>query len=127
VVEAYQKDTYLPRFRTGLELVNVPIEERTIRSFMARRPDFVVQSSASRMSITHIWNPDWRDTRELLKPVPGASELLAALESGALGYRPMAVFGQAPRLLRLEITSLAPSITIYGPGRGGEDAYPGIH
>jgi hypothetical protein len=86
---------------------------RTIAAVRERGPDFIVISSASRRSITHIWNPDWRETRSLLLPAPEAVRLFAALQSGDLGYRPAARFRQTPRLLRSGITSLCPEITIY--------------
>lgn len=112
--EYYQKPTYLPRWRNRPgRAVEIPMDERSIEAFARRNPDVVLLSSASRKSISHVWNPDWRETRKLLTPVPAAERFLAALEAGELGYRPVVRFRQSTRLLRLEITSLAPEITIY--------------
>ncbi len=113
VFEYYQKETYVPRFRGEPEGRFVPMKNRSIDELVARNPTGVVLSSASDKSIAHIWNPDWRETRDLLKPVPEARRLQEALQSGELGYRVAATFKQEPRLLRLRITSLAPEITIY--------------
>lgn len=112
-VEYYQKDTYLPRFRGSLHGRRIPIAERTVAGLARRDPAYIVLSSASRKSIAHIWNPDWRETRELLQPIPEAAELLEKLEGGDLGYRQVASFSQHPVTLRLRITSLAPEIQIY--------------
>jgi len=111
--EVYQKPAYVPRFGTPVTAEWVPMPGRTIAAVRERGPDFIVISSASRRSITHIWNPDWRETRSLLLPAPEAVRLFAALQSGDLGYRPAARFRQTPRLLRSGITSLCPEITIY--------------
>jgi len=112
--EYYQKPTYLPRWRQRQgKAALIPMAERSIGAFEERRPDLVLLSSASRKSISQVWNPDWRETRNLLTPVPAAERFLAGLQSGELGYRPAVRVSQAPRLLRLEITSLAPEITIY--------------
>jgi 4-amino-4-deoxy-L-arabinose transferase-like glycosyltransferase len=112
--EYYQKATYLPRWRRRAgRAERIPMPERTVAAFARRRPDVVLLSSASRQSIAQIWNPDWRETRNLLKPVPAAQRFLEALQSGELGYRRAATLRQSTRLLRLEITSLAPEITIY--------------
>jgi hypothetical protein len=115
--EFYQKPVYLPRFDSRWNVAAVPIAERSVEGVRARRPDFVVLSSASRRSITHIWNPDWRTTRSLLAPRPQAIRFLAALEKGELGYAPAARFSQRPRLIRSRITSIAPEITIYARKR----------
>ncbi len=114
-VEIYQKPTYLPRLR-GLTVRAVPLPQRTVAGLAERHPDFIVLSSASKRSITHRWNPDWRQGRTLLVPEPGAVELLQALEGGSLGYRPVATFRQTPTLLRLRINSLCPQITVFARG-----------
>ena len=110
--EIYQKPAFLPRFR-GVTADFVPLDQRTRDALLARRPDAIVISSASRKSITHTWAADWRQTRTLLTPQPAAVDLLAGLEAGQLPYRVGAVFRQEPRLLRNRITSVAPEITIY--------------
>ena len=114
-VEIYQKPTYLPRL-AGLTVRAVPLPQRTVAGLAQRHPDFIVVSSASKRSITHRWNPDWREGRALLVGEPGAVEFLRALEGGALAYRPVATFRQTPRLLRLRINSLCPQITVFARG-----------
>ena len=112
-IETYQKAVYLPRFGDGLKADLIPMQERSVDGVRRRRPRAIVLSSASASSITHVWSPDWRVTGTLLSPVPGAVELIDALARGELPYRAAAVFRQQPRLIRLRITSLAPTITIY--------------
>jgi len=113
VVEYYQKETYVPRFDGEVRGQFVEIEDRTVDGLRQRHPDAVVLSSASRKSIAHRWNPDWRETRDLLTPVPEAMELKRAIQEETLGYRKAVTIRQKPKLLRLRITSLAPEITIY--------------
>jgi hypothetical protein len=72
-------------------------------------------SSASRKSVSHYWTLDWRTTRDLLQPIPDAAALLKAIEDGSSGYQPVAQFGQRSRTIRLRITSLCPTITVYAP------------
>ncbi len=112
-VEYFQKETYVPRFQGAVKGRFVAMEDRTIPGLRARDPHGVVFSSASTKSIAHVWNPDWRETRDLLKPIPAAAALQNSIESEELGYREVASFRQDPTLLRLRITSLAPEITIY--------------
>jgi hypothetical protein len=111
--EVYQKLSFLPRFRAGVQVAEVPIEARTLDGLAARHPDAIVTSSASYKSIYETWAPDWRETRTLLKPDPAASAFLTALEGGQLPYRVAAVFRQEPRLITNRITSVAPEIRIY--------------
>jgi hypothetical protein len=118
--EYYQKPVYLPRFGNQPATQLVPMAERSVSGLQERQPDFVVLSSMSRKSITHIWNPDWRSTGTLLLPVPEAERLVDDLKGGSLGYRVAAVFDQEPRLFRSRITSICPTITIYT--RDGGDA-----
>lgn len=123
--EVYQKPTYLPRFAGGVTAITVPIEARTISGLLARRPDFVVLSSASRQSISHRWNPDWRTSGTLLLEEPEAVRLLRALTREDLGYRRAALLRQQPRLLRLGITGLCPEIAIYTRVAGETEGGPG--
>ena len=111
--EVYQKPTYLPRFPRRLQVNYVAMEQRSVADFQSRRPDFVVLSSASLKSISHIWNPDWRTTRTMLLEVPNASQFVVALRGGALGYHRVAIFRQHPRLLRMRTTGLCPEIAVY--------------
>src|SRR5262249_46292348 len=84
--EIYQKPTYLPRFPPRLQVSFIEMPQRSLEQFQQRQPDFVVLSSASRKTTTHIWNPDWRKTRTVLLAVPEATRFIAALKKGALGY-----------------------------------------
>lgn len=111
--EAYQKPTYLPRPQPGTTLVRVAAAERSLAGLEQRRPDFLVLSSESRKSITHVWNPDWRTTGDLLVLLPEADVFLKRLKAGELPYRQAAVFRQQPRLLRPRITGLCPEIAVY--------------
>jgi 4-amino-4-deoxy-L-arabinose transferase-like glycosyltransferase len=111
-VESYQKPVYLPRF-DGMAARFVPLSERSIAAIEARRPDVVVTSSAAKKGITHRWNPDWRRGNTLLVEAPPATALLQALERGDLPYRQVASFTQQPTTLRVRITSLCPTITVY--------------
>lgn len=113
VVEYYQKEAFVPRFRGVVRGRFVEMADRTVDAFDSRQPWGVVISSASSRSVTHGWSADWRETRDLLEVVPHAMEFREALESGKLGYREAASFRQDPRLLRLRITSVAPEIRIY--------------
>jgi 4-amino-4-deoxy-L-arabinose transferase-like glycosyltransferase len=130
--EIYQKPTYLPRFPRRLQVNYIAMEQRSVEEFQQRRPDYVVLSSASRKSISHIWNPDWRTTRTLLLEVPDAARFVAALRDGSLGYHRVAGFRQHPQLLRVSTTGLCPEITIYARDggtapalRGADSAPPG--
>lgn len=111
--EIYQKTTYLPRVGPPLSFSAVPIRQRSVAKLEERRPDFIVLSSASWDSISHIWNPDWRTNQQLLKPIPEAVQLLDELSGGKLPYEIAARFHQKPLLLRPSITGLCPEITIY--------------
>lgn len=116
--EIYQKATYLPRFPKHVSVTFVPIHERSMVAVEQRHPDFIVLSSASRKSISHVWNPDWRTTGMLLVRAPEAQRFLDALERETLAYRRVVVFRQEPWLLRPRITGLCPEITIYRREQG---------
>ncbi len=113
VVEYYQKETYVPRFAGAVRGEHIEMKDRTIAAFQTRDPWAAVLSSASIQSVTRVWNPDWRESRDLLQPVAEAEKFRGALERGELGYREAVAFRQDPVLLRLRITSLAPEIRIY--------------
>lgn len=111
--ETYQKPTYLPRFPRRLQVSFIEMPQRTVDQFQQRQPDFIVLSSASRRTTTHIWNPDWRKTRTVLLAVPEAVRFIGALKKGTLGYHPVATFHQEPRLVHVRTTGLCPEITVY--------------
>ena len=111
--EAYQKQTYLPRPLRHVQLTEIPAAQRSIAALEDRRPDFIVLSSVSPKSISHVWNPDWRTTGDLLVLLPDADRMVRALEGGALPYRQAIVLRQQPRLIRPRITGLSPEIAIY--------------
>jgi 4-amino-4-deoxy-L-arabinose transferase-like glycosyltransferase len=112
-VEVYQKAVYLPRFGDRVTVASIPFAERSLAALQQRQPDYVVLSSASRRSITHLWNPDWRTTRDLLAPVPQAEAMVKGIQDGSAGYHVVARFAQTPRWIRVRITSLGPAITVY--------------
>jgi len=124
-LEFYQKPVYVPRF-PGLQARQVPLDDRSIDGVATRRPEYIVLSSAGRRSITHYWNPDWRQGSLMLER-PEARDLLRALEAEELPYRRVAEFSQTPWLIRQRITSLCPRITIYErlPGHEAPDAAVG--
>src|SRR5262249_15112805 len=66
--ESYQKPVYLPRFTEHPAVQLIAMPERSVSGLQQRQPDFVIVSSKSRKSITHIWNPDWHSTGTLLLP-----------------------------------------------------------
>ena len=113
VLEHYQKSTFLPRLRGVVSGRFVKMEDRTLDGLSQRRPWGVVLSSASDKSIAHMWNPDWRETRNMLKPVAAAQELHQAIIEGESEYRKAASFRIEPKLIRSRITSVAPEIVIY--------------
>lgn len=114
VVEVYQKQVYLPRFR-DVTVRDVPMVERGVGPLMVRRPDFLVISSAGRKRVMQTWNTDWRKSGSLLVEDPDAARFLELLEREELPYRVVAHFASpAPVLLRSRITSLSPEIWIYG-------------
>jgi len=110
-VEFYQKPVRVPRWE-HLQAREIPLAERSIEAVGERRPDFIVISSAGRAGITRFWNPDWHKGGLLLER-PEARAFLTALEGEQLSYRRVAEFSQQPHLLRLRITSLCPTISIY--------------
>jgi 4-amino-4-deoxy-L-arabinose transferase-like glycosyltransferase len=111
--EVYQKSVYLPRFRPPLQVEEVPIAERTIDGLTRRSPDFIVVSSVSEDTISHVWSPDWRETGGLLQPVDAAVAFDRALKADQLGYVVGHRFRQQTRLLRPRITNVAPEIAVY--------------
>lgn len=112
-VETWQKKVYMPRLQ-GFVATEVPLGERSVAGLLERRPEAVVLSSASRRTISHFWTKDWRvPGAGLLTEVPEASELLRALEAGELPYREVARFSREPWLLRVRITSVAPTIRVF--------------
>ncbi len=112
-IEYYQKKTFLPRLRGRVRGRFVKMEDRSLAGLRERSSWGVVLSSASNKSIANEWNPDWRETRNLLRPVAPARELLEAIVVGETEYRKVAEFRLEPKLLRSRITSLAPEISIY--------------
>ena len=113
--EVYQKPAYLPRFRDGVAgAVRPDRRAHARRRLLARQPDAIVTSSASRKSITHIWTADWRETRQ------PADRRSRPRSSSSARSRPASCriasapcSASEPRLLRNRITSVAPEITIY--------------
>lgn len=112
-VETWQKPVYMPRM-AGLQRAGIPLEQRTIPGLLERRPEAIVLSSASRGTISHFWTRDWREAGAgLLTEVPEATALLRALEAGELPYRETARFSREAWLVRVRITSVAPTIRVF--------------
>lgn len=112
VIEVYQPRTYLPR-ENEAKIRFVPMEQRTVEGLRERRPDYVMLSSASIMSVNHFWNPDFH-TGSIVLERPEATAMLEALGDGAdVPYRQVAHISGRPLLFRSLITSLCPELTIY--------------
>jgi hypothetical protein len=128
-VEVYQRATYLPRFPPSLRAVTVPFEERTVEGLAARKPRWVVLSSAGLSGVTVAYSKDWKsegnDAEEWMPSqiAPGGAvmnykrkdnvELLTKLTSERLGYRRVESFVAEPWIPRTLIQSLNPEISIY--------------
>lgn len=128
-IEIYQQRTYLPRFPSGVRVSEVPFEERSITQFVARRPDFIVVSSAGMGNVTTKYPRDWQqnyeDADEKMTLVQTASPkarvlehkanrlFLDALATGCLGYAVAHRFQDRPLVAEPVIPSLAPTIEIY--------------
>jgi hypothetical protein len=128
-IETYQQRTYLPRFPSGVRVTEVPFEERSIDRFLARRPDFVVISSAGMGNVTTKYPRDWQqndeETDEKMTLVQTASPkarvlehkanrlFLDALANGCLEYVVAGRFQDRPGVAEPVIAGLAPTIEIY--------------
>jgi len=112
-VEVYQSWTYLPRWARAHGVVRPPVDAMAVADVRERSPDFIVLSSKGKEGITMYPNPDWRDGRGMMLEREENKQMLAALESGALGYEPVARFERRPLIPRELITSLAPAISVY--------------
>lgn len=124
VVEVFQNVTYLPRMPEHT-VRRPPLAERTVDGLLARRPEFIIISSAAKMGVTHRWNPNWREGNTLVLEDSGAAAFLDALENEQLPYRRVAEFSQETLFIRSLVTSLAPTVTIYRHAdAGGEAARP---
>ncbi len=130
VVEVYQRPTYLPRFSERLDVREVPFEERTSEGLLARRPDYVVLSSAGIAGVYVKYREDWLAGS---KPGPewepnqrspagqvmnyrrkANARFLSDLREGRLGYAEVARFAFRPWISRPLIRSLNPTIIVYG-------------
>jgi hypothetical protein len=118
-VEVYQSWTYLPRWEASRGVSRPPVDAMSIAHVRDRSPDFIVISSKGKEGITMYPNPDWRDGRGMMLIREENRAMLAALESGQLGYRRVASFAPTLWIPRELITSLAPAIDIY-ERRSGE-------
>ncbi len=128
-VEIYQSRTYLPRFPEGLDVREVPFDERTTEAFAARRPDLVVISSSGIAGVTVRYKEDWQQdaaadegytpskigaTGDAMTFTRDANvRFLDELRAGRLGYTEAARYGVKPWIPRPLIQSLNPEITIY--------------
>lgn len=119
-VEIYESLTYLPRFGADLQVVQVPMDERTVDGLQQRRPDFVVLSSGGRAGLTGQHVRDWHPGEPVFAESPAAAELMEHLRSEQLGYRRVAQFQTVSRWITPRINSLNPEITIFGSGAHAE-------
>ncbi len=119
-VEIYESLTYLPRFGDNLQVVQVPMDERTVEGLQQRRPDFVVLSSGGQAGLTGQHVRDWHPGEPVFAESPAAVELMDRLRSEQLGYRRVAQFHTPNGWVTPRINSLNPEITIYGPDARAE-------
>jgi hypothetical protein len=119
-VEVYQSWTYLPRWSRTSGVHRPDFEAISIEDVKRRGPDYIVISSKGKEGMTMYPNPDWRDGRGMMLEREPNRRFVDALESGALGYRPIAGFERRPLFDRELITSLNPAIVVYA--RDGEGA-----
>ena len=128
-VEIYQPPTYLPHLSPGLNVSEIPFEERNAEAFAGRRPDLVLLSSAGLSGVAVQYKEDWQESSEVeegftpaKRSVGGVvmsytkdanARFLEELTAGRLGYEEAAHFVVEPWIPRPLIQSLNPSISIY--------------
>jgi len=132
-VEIYQNRAYLPRFPEGIDVIEVPYEQRDATAFAERHPDLVVLSSSGLSGITVRYKQDWQSDSDgdsdadsgyspAQRSAGGAvmnytrdanAEFLRRLTAGELGYTEAARFSVTPWIDRPLIQSLNPAIVIY--------------
>ena len=129
VIEVYQHATYLPRFPARAEVAEVPFDQRTIEGVTARRPQWIVLSSAGLSGVSVAYRTDWKgetedgDEWDPSQIAPGGVvmnykkrdnvEMLDALVGRRLGYQQAAYFALEPWIDRTLLQSLNPEITIF--------------
>ena len=116
-VETYQSPTRLPRFAPDLQVLQVPMEQRTVELFEQRRPDFVVLSSGAQVGLTYRKVTDWQPGKPLFVPWKSAQEFFTRLRAGELGYRHVAQFRTPIRWITPPFGSVNPEITILARNR----------
>lgn len=137
-IEIYQNRTYLPRFSSRVNVVEVPFDERDADSFRTRRPDFVVLSSAGLSGVTVRYKQDWQEESEVADGFSPAktsatgvvmsyrkdanAAFLEDLLAEKLGYREAARFVVEPWIERPLIQSLNPEIRIFARDRAADVA-----
>jgi hypothetical protein len=112
-VVVYQSWTYLPRWSRTPAVHKPDFDSISIEGAQERAPDYIVISSKGKEGMTMYPNPDWRDGRGMMLEREPNRRFLDALESGRLGYSPVAAFERRRLFERELITSLDPSITVY--------------
>lgn len=112
-IETYQPLTYLPRFGPERQLVQVPVEDRSIAKFQQRQPDVVVMSSGGRAGLSGRLRRDWKPGSSIMVESGSAAEFLQALRTEQLGYHPVAHFHTPTWWITPRINSLDPEITIF--------------
>jgi hypothetical protein len=112
-VEIYERPTYLPRFNSDVQVVRVPVEERTLEGLQQRQPDFVVLSSGGRAGLTGRYVRNWEPGKPIIVDLESAKEFFDRLRSEQLGYRRVGHFQTPGRWITPRINSVNPEITIY--------------
>jgi hypothetical protein len=112
-IETYQRLTYLPRFGDGVQVVQVPIEQRTTGAFAERQPDAVVLSSGGRAGLTGRYERNWQPGMPIIADVQPAQDFFEQLTGERLGYRRVGHFHATTTWITPRINSLNPEITIF--------------
>jgi len=111
-LEIYQELTYLPRFSSDIQVLEVPLTERTVVLFQQRRPDFIVVSSAGEDQVTTRRDLDWQPGQPFRSVFVPAVEFYDRLRKEELGYHSVAQFHTSTKWITPRIGSLNPRITI---------------
>jgi hypothetical protein len=116
-VETYQSPTRLPRFTPDVQIVHVPMEERTVELFEERRPGFVVLSSGARVGLTYRKVTDWQPGKPRFVHWESAQDFFDRLRAEQLGYRRVARFHTPIRWITPPFGSVNPEIIILARDR----------
>ncbi len=117
-VEVYEPLTYLPRFQREIDLVQVPVEQRTVSLLQQRQSDVLVLSSGGRAGLTGHYVRDWQPGKPIIEDSAAAKEFFNRLNDEQLGYRRVAHFQTGTWWVQPRINSLNPEITIFAHDGG---------